>query len=153
MPSLALETPVGRLVLVEHDGRLVRVYWGEESPGLGATALLREAARQLGAYFAGARQGFSLPLAAAGSPFQRRVWHAMTQIPYGRTATYGALAAALEGTARAVGGACGANPLPIIVPCHRVVASTGLGGYSGAGGAETKRRLLELEGAIEPALL
>jgi methylated-DNA-[protein]-cysteine S-methyltransferase len=156
--SLAIATPVGTLRLVEREGCLVRLVWDHSAcaaadPESDGSALLCEAADQIDAYFRGARRRFELPLAPGGSPFQRRVWQAMAEIPYGRTATYGALAAASGSTARAVGGACGANPLPIVVPCHRVVASTGLGGYSGAGGLDTKRRLLELEGALERTLL
>ena len=106
----------------------------------------REAARQLEAYFQGARQSFDLPVAPAGTSFQRTVWAAMAQIPYGETVTYGELAARIgrPGAARAVGRACGANPIPVILPCHRVVGKNGaLTGY--AGGLERKRLLLALE--------
>lgn len=119
------------------------------------------AAAQLAAYFAGRLTVFDLPLAPAGSDFQQRVRAAMTAIPYGETATYGTLAARIEestlaarigesgrrpgGAARAVGAACGANPIPVVIPCHRVVAANGRGGYSGHGGLATKDALLALE--------
>ena len=83
-----------------------------------------------------------------GSPFETRVWAAMRQIPYGETRCYGDLADAVGSAARAVGRACGSNPIPIVIPCHRVLAKSGLGGYSGQGGLATKRRLLALEGAL-----
>ena len=102
---------------------------------------------QLAEYLAGGRTSFDLPLDLRGTPFQRRCWQALLQIPFGETCTYAQLASAISmppGAARAVGQANGANPVPVIVPCHRVVASGGLGGY--AGGLDLKRRLLELEG-------
>lgn len=106
---------------------------------------LAEARAQLLGYLAGRRRAFSLPLAPGGSDFQRQVWAALLRIPWGETRTYGELARRLgrEGAARAVGAASGANPLPILIPCHRVVAADGLGGYSG--GSALKRRLLALE--------
>ncbi len=148
MPSLSLDSPVGRLSLIEEDGKLASLSWGGRSSPE-ATPLLREAARQLNAYFAGGLRDFDLPLAPKGTSFDLQLWQAMAEIPYGRTKTYGELAALIGGTARAVGGACGRNPLPILLPCHRVLATGGgLGGYSGSGGIETKRRLLLLEGAL-----
>ncbi len=106
----------------------------------------------LRAYLADSRQPFAdLPLRPAGTPFQRRVWHALRQLPAGQTITYGALAARLGSGARAVGNACRANPLPLVVPCHRVVAAGGLGGFAGdrAGGhTAIKAWLLRHEGAL-----
>lgn len=146
-PCLALASPVGALIVEERDGAIVRIGWDCASRGA-ATPLLREAARQLEAYFNGALTEFDLPLDPAGSPFQKRVWAAMAEIPYGETATYGSLARRLKTSARPVGGACRANPLPIVVPCHRVVAAGGTaGGYSGKGGLSTKSLLLGLEGS------
>lgn len=104
---------------------------------------------QLAEYFAGTRRAFDLPLAAAGSAFQRRVWQALGRIPYGATRSYGELARELgvPGGSRAVGSANGRNPIAIVIPCHRVIAEDGtLGGYGG--GLWRKRRLLELEGAF-----
>ena len=102
----------------------------------------------MNAYFDGDPVDFDLPLNPAGSGFQRRVWKAMCDIPAGGTETYGRLAGRIDGIARAVGTACGKNPIPIIIPCHRVVAASGLGGYSGDGGLDTKVALLRLEGAL-----
>ncbi|MGJ7456467.1 methylated-DNA--[protein]-cysteine S-methyltransferase [Halomonas sp. RA08-2] len=109
---------------------------------------LAEARDQLLAYLAGRRRSFNLALAPGGSDFQRQVWAALLRIPWGETRTYGELARRLgrEGAARAIGTANGANPLPLLIPCHRVVAAGGLGGYSG--GLALKRRLLELEGSL-----
>jgi methylated-DNA-[protein]-cysteine S-methyltransferase len=103
--------------------------------------------RQLLAYFDRSRTTFDLPLApAGGSPFERAVWEAMRAIPYGETWTYGDLAARLGGVARAVGGACGRNPIPIVIPCHRVLGAGGkLVGFSGGSGIDSKARLLDLE--------
>ncbi|MFC2991203.1 methylated-DNA--[protein]-cysteine S-methyltransferase [Halomonas tibetensis] len=109
---------------------------------------LIDAREQVLAYLDGRRRSFSLPLAPGGSDFQRQVWAALLRIPWGETRTYGELARRLgrEGAARAVGAANGANPLPLLIPCHRVVAASGLGGYSG--GLALKRRLLEMEGSL-----
>ena len=150
----AVATPVGRLRLTARGGALIRVAWDETAPDTTGgdaedTALLDEAAAQLGAYFAGGLTVFDLPLAPAGAPFHRRVWAAMARIPYGRMRTYGDLAREVGGAARAVGQACGANPIPIVIPCHRVVAGGGrLGGFSGGLGAASKRRLLAHERAV-----
>jgi len=112
--------------------------------------LLQELARQLEAYFAGRLKAFSLPLHLEGTPFRREVWEGLCRIPYGKVRTYGEMAEALgrPGAARAVGQANKANPVGIVVPCHRVVARGGLGGYGGPGaeGLRLKRALLELEG-------
>jgi len=113
---------------------------GDESP------LLNRAVHQLNAYFFCGLRAFDLPVAPAGTPFQQAVWQQMQAIPYGEARTYGEIARWLRSAARAVGFACGRNPIPIIIPCHRVVAAGGLGGFSGAGGVETKHWLLELEG-------
>jgi methylated-DNA-[protein]-cysteine S-methyltransferase len=92
--------------------------------------LAREAARQLQAYLADAAFAFTLPLQVAGTPFRQQVWQQIAAIPCGQTRTYGQLAAALGSAPRAVGGACGDNPLPVVVPCHRVVAAAGIGGFA-----------------------
>lgn len=153
MVRLALDSPLGPLVLTERDGSLVELDWGEAAaaPNGHPTPVLQAARDQLDAYFAGRSRAFDLPLAPAGTAFQQRVWRAMIEIPAGRTTTYGALAAAIGSSPRAVGNACGTNPIPIIVPCHRVVGGGGrLGGYSGHDGPATKRFLLGLEGACLP---
>ncbi len=151
--SKIIESLVGRLSITEANGALVRIAWSDHEAGdpraqPGETPLLARAAEQLGEYFAGARRDFDLPLDPAGTPFQRRVWTEMARIPFGATESYGALAREVGSVARAVGGACGANPIPIVIPCHRVVGKGGaLGGFSGGTGVETKIALLELEGA------
>jgi len=150
MPHLSIASPLGPLTALEEDGALVALEFGR-APGGGETPLLAEVRRQIDAYFDGRLRRFSLPLAAAGSPFQKAVWAALTAIPYGETRTYGDIAARLGSAARAVGGACARNPIPIVIPCHRVLGATGrLTGYSGAEGIATKRALLALEGAPVP---
>lgn len=140
-------------MLSERDGALVALDWDCE-PATDTTPLLRRAADQLAAYFAGRRRAFDLPLAPSGTAFQQKVWRRMAKIPYGQIITYGELARAVGSAPRAIGGACGRNPIAIILPCHRVVGGTGaLTGYSGAGGTDTKRFLLELEGALTPTLV
>jgi len=152
MNSLSISSPIGNLVLDEDRGTLIAIRWADEPAGNGSP-LLAEAARQLDAYFAGKLSSFDLPLRPAGSDFETRVWTQMQQIPYGETRCYGDLAAAIRSAPRAVGGACGRNPIPIVIPCHRVLGKAGLGGYSGSGGLKTKQALLALEGAGAPALL
>jgi methylated-DNA-[protein]-cysteine S-methyltransferase len=148
MQRLSLESQFGRLTLSAEDGRIVALQWGGRAKGKPPPAL-NEARRQLLEYFAGRRRRFDLPLELEGSPTELRVWELMAEIPYGETRSYGDLGRALALSPRVIGGACGRNPLPILVPCHRVIASDGrLGGYSGGEGAETKRRLLQLEHAL-----
>jgi methylated-DNA-[protein]-cysteine S-methyltransferase len=145
-PGISLDGPVGRLAIIEAAGAIVAIRWAaeiEDEP----TPLLAEACRQLTAYFAGHLYRFDLPLAPAGTAFERRVWAAMREIPYGETRRYGELALELGSAPRAVGGACGKNPIPIVIPCHRVLARGGIGGYSGGDGLATKRALLALEAA------
>lgn len=146
---LIIETPLGRLALIAHDDKLAAVDWTEEeadpSPPDDDEHLPARAAAQIAAYFAGDLHRFDLPLAPAGTPFRQKVWSAMLNVPYGQTTTYGDVARQIGGGPRAVGGACGANPLPIIIPCHRVLASSGLGGYSGRGGLDVKQFLLRHE--------
>lgn len=145
MPSLSLHSPLGPLTLHEEDGSLVSLdwCWARESEETGLLALARE---QLEAYFDGRREAFALPLAPNGTGFQHRVWSAMCGIPYGEVRSYGDLAGTLQSGPRAIGAACARNPLPIFIPCHRVVAADGaLRGYSGGDGLVTKDFLLELE--------
>lgn len=147
MAQLSLHSPIGDLTVSAHDGRIVALDWGwgrDQEP----TPLLKRALSQLEAYFDGSLERFELPLAPAGSHFQRQVWEQMCAIPRGSTRTYGEIAEAIGGSARSVGTACGANPIPVIIPCHRILAANGLGGYSGDGGVETKVALLRLEGAL-----
>jgi methylated-DNA-[protein]-cysteine S-methyltransferase len=148
MPARLVDTAAGPLLLIEDAGRLVEIRFatGEERDR-DITALLGMAEEQIGEFFAGSRKQFDLPLVPARTPFQQRVREAMLSIPYGRTMSYGEIAHLAGGAPRAVGQACGANMLPIVVPCHRVVAAHGIGGYSGAQGLDTKRFLLALEKA------
>ena len=148
MPSLSIPSPVGPLTIEEEDDKIVAISWSNGASRGNGSPLLDEAARQLAAYFEGKLSHFDLPLAPAGSPFEKRVWAAMQQIPYGETRCYGDLAADISSAPRPVGRACGHNPIPIVIPCHRVLAKGGLGGYSGAGGLDTKQALLRLEGAL-----
>ena len=147
MPSLSMPSPIGQLTIDEAEDAIVAIRWADAPAGNGSP-LLDEAARQLRAYFAGALDRFDLPLHPAGSPFEERVWAAMRTIPFGQTRSYGELATIVGSAPRAVGRACGRNPIPIVSPCHRVLAQGGLGGYSGAGGVTTKQALLALEGAL-----
>lgn len=148
MPQLSFHSPFGEITLSEEDGAIVSLDWGWAKDNQ-STPLLRKAKKQLDSYFDGKRTDFDLPLNPAGTVFQKNVWRVMSKIPYGHTKTYGDLAKALKSAARAVGGACGANHIPIIIPCHRVLAANGrLGGYSGDGGLDTKTALLKLEGAM-----
>jgi len=143
-----VNSPVGPLTLFEESGALVAIEWGR-APGSASSPLLGEARSQLDAYFAGRLRTFDLPLRPAGTPFQRAVWALMGDIPYGATRTYGDIARALGTAPRPVGGACGRNPIPIVIPCHRVTGAGGrLGGYSGGPGIAAKRALLRLEGTI-----
>ena len=143
---LTLDTPTGPVTVTEEDDAIVAVTWG--SGGQDDSPLLQSAAQQLREYFAARRRAFDLPLMPRGSDFHRAVWREMLTIPYGRTKSYGDLAKATDSIARAVGTACGANPIPIFIPCHRVLAADRqLGGFSGGKGAETKAFLLTLEGA------
>ncbi|ACQ79040.1 methylated-DNA/protein-cysteinemethyltransferase [Beutenbergia cavernae DSM 12333] len=164
--AVLVPTPIGPLLLTGAEA-LTAVWFSPSSEDMAAVRssgalavdpedappVLREAMRQLAEYFSGTRREFDVPLAPAGTPFQLRVWDLLREIPYGETRSYGDIAAALgdPGSSRAVGLANGSNPLSIIVPCHRVIGADGsLTGYGG--GIDRKRFLLELEGALEPAL-
>jgi methylated-DNA-[protein]-cysteine S-methyltransferase len=158
-----IDSPLGPILLgADPGGRLTQLHLGAGADqgeahhardaghggdaADGAGRILDDATAQLGAYFEGRLQSFDLPLAMKGSPFQHQVWSALREIPFGTTVSYGQLADMLgrPGSARAVGHANGRNPIPVIVPCHRVIGSTGrLTGYGG--GLEAKRMLLDLE--------
>ncbi len=167
--EVTLASPFGPLLVRANDAAVTRLTWVMDnddtdnrnlrvprsdkkanSPG---QKLLAVAVQQLEDYFDGKLREFDLRLSPAGTPFQQRVWHEMAKIPFGETMTYGQLAAKSESVARAVGGACGANPIPIIIPCHRVLGGGGkLGGFSGGLGPDSKRALLEHEGVLTPGL-
>jgi methylated-DNA-[protein]-cysteine S-methyltransferase len=149
MSIATLSSPIGLLCVEERDHAISRIGWTDASVGAPPTPLLAEAVRQLAAYFDGRLKTFDLPLDAGGDALQRAVWDGMLAIPYGETRTYGALAKEIGSNARLVGGACGRNPIPIVIPCHRIVGADGkMVGYSGGGGVETKQVLLTLEGAL-----
>lgn len=141
-----VDTPVGRLAVTEEDGRITRLRWGGEAASDPPGPVSLRAADQLRAYFAGDLRAFDLPL-DLGEGFQARFLAALLDIPFGETRTYGDLAGDLGVPAQAIGQACGANRIAVIIPCHRVLGATGLGGYSGRGGVETKVWLLRHEGA------
>jgi methylated-DNA-[protein]-cysteine S-methyltransferase len=142
------ETVMGKFGIRASDDAVTGIFFGG-LPGqaqTGENALCREAARQIGEYLAGKRKVFELPLRLSGTDFQNAVWDALMAVPWGETRTYGQIAAMLgrKNAARAVGGACRINPIPLIVPCHRIVGSNGsLTGF--AGGLDMKRALLRLE--------
>lgn len=148
--------PQGRMTIVDSGGAVVRIGFGVldvEGSALSPTALTNEAATQLMEYFAGKRRTFSLPLAPKGTPFQKEVWQTLSSIPYGQTRSYADIAAQVgrPKAFRAVGMANNRNPIPIVIPCHRVVGSSGdMVGY--AYGTKIKRYLLELEGIDVDAL-
>ena len=146
--ALTVPSPVGPLTLVTNGVAITKVSFADRGSA-SEHPLLQDAATQLADYFAGRRRDFDLPFNPSGSDFQTRVCQAMSAIPQGQTRTYGELANDLDSSARAIGRACGANPIPVLIPCHRVLAANGgLGGYSGAGGLKTKLFLLKHEGAL-----
>ncbi len=145
-----LASPIGTLtVRVNSDAELLAIHFQDDIVhGVRDRQRCRVVVQQLEEYFRGHRREFDLPLAASGTPFQTKVWQALCKIPYGETISYQTLATRVGNpkASRAVGSANGANPIPIVVPCHRVITSDSrLGGY--ASGLDAKRTLLELEGA------
>jgi methylated-DNA-[protein]-cysteine S-methyltransferase len=147
MSGLICETsPVGGVGFDASDGAITRLLWGQAG-SLTHGALFDQARAEMAAYFAGDLTVFTVPLAPRGSPFQQRFYAALCAIPYGETQTYGDLAKSLNVSAQAIGRACGANPIAILIPCHRVLGAQGLGGYSGEGGVDAKVALLRLERA------
>ena len=147
MITMTYNSPLGPIYLGEQDGALTHLVFRPLDGTPGETPLLKRCAEQLNAYFAGELQTFDLPLAPAGTPFQRRVWEVLQRIPYGETWSYKSVAIAADCPQgyRAVGLANNRNPISIIIPCHRVVGSSGaLTGYGG--GLSNKAILLELEG-------
>ncbi len=145
MPSAQIDTIAGTLSVTESQGAITALTWA--ALGTDRTALLDRALEQLKAYFALELQVFDLPLQVTGSAFQRAVCDAMLAIPFGHTRTYGDIAKELNMPPQPVGNACGANPIPVIIPCHRVLGANGLGGFSGGTGIESKITLLKHEGA------
>ena len=143
-----IKSPLGPLTLFAEAGAVVALEFGDVPHGK-SSPLLKEAASQLAAYFKGSSKHFDLPIKATGTAFQKAVWDLIVEIPYGSTRSYGDLSRDLESAPRAVGGACGKNPIPIIVPCHRIrAANYKVGGFSGGDGTDTKISLLRIEGVI-----
>jgi methylated-DNA-[protein]-cysteine S-methyltransferase len=146
MKQACISTPFGDLTVTEDGGAITRLTWARvETPE--SSDLLVEALAQLRAYVEGKLETFDLPLKVNGSAFQQDVCRLMSEIPFGYTRTYGELAKDLGAPAQAVGQACGGNPIPVIIPCHRVMGAKGLTGFSGRGGVETKVALLRHERA------
>lgn len=148
MPAFTMQSPIGLLTIEETDGAITALRFGGETVSPPPTPLLQHAAQQLTEYFAARRRRFDLPLRPQGTAFQQAAWSALCDIPYGQTRTYAQQAAAIgrPKACRAVGMANHCNPLPLFIPCHRVIGAGGkLTGY--AGGLAVKRFLLELEQA------
>ena len=148
MPAFTMQSPIGLLTIEETDGAITALRFGGETVSPPPTPLLQRAAQQLTEYFAARRRRFDLPLRPQGTAFQQAAWSALCDIPYGQTRTYAQQAAAIGNpkACRAVGMANHCNPLPLFIPCHRVIGAGGkLTGY--AGGLAVKRFLLELEQA------
>jgi methylated-DNA-[protein]-cysteine S-methyltransferase len=152
MKSRAVDTPIGTLGLTASERGLTSVRWNAHGLANDSSPVLDDAAEQLDAYFAGELIAFELPLDLDGTEFQRQCWLALATIPYGQTVSYGEQARRLglgPDAARAVGSANGQNPIPVILPCHRVIGADGsLTGFGG--GLHLKRFLLEHEGALLP---
>lgn len=153
MNCFTYEMAIGPVCMAEDSGSLVRIIFGKDFPSgdrvVRETPLLAEAARQIGLYLSGSLTVFSLPVAPCGTAFMLKVWKELCRIPYGATASYSDIAVAIGNprAVRAVGQANNRNPLPIVIPCHRVIGKDGsLTGY--AGGLEIKRRLLALEAGV-----
>lgn len=143
---VVVATPLGCLSVTERLGSIVEVQWSKDAPSMPPSPLLEDARDQIRSYFDRARAGFELPLAPVGSSFDGRIWKEISTIPYGATATYGEIARRLGTSPRAIGGACGRNPIVLVIPCHRVVGANGrLTGYSGGDGLGTKAALLDHE--------
>ena len=155
MFDVTVDFPRMKVAVATRDERVVEIRYlplsAESIPP--KNLLAARAAQQLASYLADPDTKFDLPLAIEGTPFQRRLWQALCEIPRGRTRTYGELARELDGEARAVGQACGDNRLPVVIPCHRVVAADGIGGFAHSTGGyllEAKRWLLAHELGADP---
>lgn len=149
MTQLSIHSPIGDLTISEEEGEIVSLDWGW-SPIQEKNELLLKTKFLLDQYFDDENPTFDLPLNPHGTEFQKNVWKIMYEIPYGEILTYGNISDRLNSHARAVGMACGANPIPIIIPCHRVIGKNGkLTGFSGGEGIETKRYLLDLENTFD----
>jgi methylated-DNA-[protein]-cysteine S-methyltransferase len=142
-------TPFGFITVTAEDEKITSVELCKKANSLGSSKVLDDAAKQVDLYLKGSLSRFSLPLKVSGTPFQLAVWKAIAKVPFGKTISYGEIAASIGKplAARAVGAAVGANPTPLLVGCHRVLGSNGsLTGYSGGQGIKTKKLLLDFEG-------
>ena len=142
-------TPFGFITVTAEDEKITSVELCKKANSLGSSKVLDDAAKQIDLYLKGSLSRFSLPLKVSGTPFQLAVWKAIAKVPFGKTISYGEIAASIGKplAARAVGAAVGANPTPLLVGCHRVLGSNGsLTGYSGGQGIKTKKLLLNFEG-------
>ncbi len=146
--SISFESPIGAITIESANEKITRLTIGETKPHFGSSKILSEAKRQLNAYFAGKLTAFDLPVQLKGTEFQKAVWKQIAKVGFGKTTSYAKIAEKLGKplASRAVGGAVGANPVPLIVGCHRVLGASGnITGYSGGEGLPTKRLLLQLE--------
>lgn len=129
-----VETPIGKIAIFNTNEQLTRIdLYADSFPYqvANANALTEEIISQINGYFQGKQISFDLPICSQGTDFQKKVWQQLQQIPYGNSLSYGELAKKIASSARAIGGACRHNPIPIVIPCHRIVAANGIGGYSG----------------------
>ncbi len=151
MFNMVINSPIGKLGFEFTDESLTAVHFDVEAPVTPATTVLEKQVKmQINSYLSGKLAQFTLPIELSGTDFQKRVWLQLQKIPFGQTISYGDLAKKLDTSARAVGNACRKNPVPVIIPCHRVVAKQGIGGFSGQTEGlqiDRKRQLLKLESA------
>ncbi len=148
MQALSFDSPLGVMTLRAENDAIIGLSWGATGEGRAdACALLLDAKAQIEAYFNGRLRRFDVPMSCPSTPFQHGVLEALLSIRFGQTRTYGEIADYVEGSPQAVGRACGANPIPILIPCHRVLGAAGLGGFSAPGGVEAKVFLLRHENA------
>ena len=151
--SFLVESPITDLSVTTSDGVVTKIVFGKHTRRRPEDRLELQVAKELHEYFSGTRTEFTFPVEADGTDFNRKVWEQVARIPYGKTRTYGEIARTIKnpGASRAVGTANGRNPIPIVIPCHRVVAAGGKLGVFG-GGLPLKRRLLDLECSNSPVL-
>ena len=146
MATAALQTEIGWIEVSADNDAITRLFWrGVQPARLQPSPLVKEAVKQLQAYFDKKLTDFDLPIAADGSELAKGVWDIMLKIPYGQTLTYGDVAGRLKAPAQLIGQACGQNPIAIVIPCHRIVGTNWLGGYSSELGINAKQYLLDLE--------
>ena len=147
--SLSISSSVGWITLFEKSNKIIALEWGRVKTQTSSHFLIA-AKTEIIEYFNNERKKFSIPLGPAGTKFQESVWTIIAKIPYGQTRTYGEIANQLKSTPRPIGGACGKNPIPILIPCHRVIgANNNLTGFSGAFGVQTKQSLIKLETQVK----